>query len=417
MKKITTLLLLLLLFAATANAAQKWDVMKFTDNLSEELETLHSYCITHDVKLEDVLWANQIESQDIKSGLTIFLPANQADMLAIWQHSGAWKPTALVPVTSGAAARKLIEPQKTESPTTIQNQNNLPTTLPTTQNTQQIQTQTKTTETQKQNKTQIISQTPKTQKVQPQKPSNTETKKAIQNASKPDKILTAKPKPQKQELAGLMDPIIILSPNGDASQGPMRLIISGDKVEVVKLPQNAVPKRPSMADLDHTFGTTPSYLPYYNMTTTAKNNSIITNLNNLNGKMMWPVDGKISSYFGIRGKRKHQGIDIPMPAGTPIRAAKNGVVARTGNNSTIGFRGYGNFVMLDHGGNLRTFYAHCSSVAVVEGQRIMQGQIIAYVGNTGRSTANHLHFEVRVNNVQVNPIPYLAGNSHLASHK
>ena len=130
---------------------------------------------------------------------------------------------------------------------------------------------------------------------------------------------------------------------------------------------------------------------------------------------MWPVNGKVSSYFGMRGKRKHEGIDIPMPAGTPIRAARNGVVARTGNNSTMGFRGYGNFVLLDHGNGLQSFYAHCSSVAVVQGQRIMQGQVIGYVGSTGRSTANHLHFEVRVNNAKVNPIPYLGGNAQLAS--
>ena len=198
----------------------------------------------------------------------------------------------------------------------------------------------------------------------------------------------------------------------------MRLVISGDKVEVVKLPQNALPKKPSLADIDAPFESSYSYLPYYNLTNRQRNNNIYTNLYSLNGKMMWPVDGKISSPFGKwRGKHKHEGIDIPMPEGTPIRAARNGVVARTGNNSTIGFRGYGNFVMLDHGGSIKTLYAHCLKVAVVPGQRVMQGQIIAYVGNTGRSTANHLHFEVRVNDVKVNPVPYMAGNTHLASHK
>ena len=113
----------------------------------------------------------------------------------------------------------------------------------------------------------------------------------------------------------------------------------------------------------------------------------------------------------------HEGIDIPMPAGTPIRAAKNGVVSRTGDNSTMGFRGYGNFVLLDHGSGVQSFYAHCSSVAVREGQRIMQGQIVGYVGCTGRSTANHLHFEVRVNNKKVDPMPYLGGKTHFASKK
>ena len=73
--------------------------------------------------------------------------------------------------------------------------------------------------------------------------------------------------------------------------------------------------------------------------------------------------------------------------------------------------------MLDHGGNVKTFYAHCQKVAVAEGQKVMQGQIVGYVGSTGRSTANHLHFEVRINDAKVNPVPYLAGNTHLASTK
>ena len=196
----------------------------------------------------------------------------------------------------------------------------------------------------------------------------------------------------------------------------MRLLIVGDKVEVVRIPDNAVPKTPSVADLDHVFGTTPSYLPYYNMTEKPGNKNYTINFRNLSGKMMWPVEGKVSSYFGQRGGRKHEGIDIPMPEGTPIRAARNGIVARTGNNSTMGFRGYGNFVLLDHGNGLQSFYAHCSKVAVTQGQRIMQGQIVGYVGCTGRSTANHLHFEVRVNNAKVDPMPYLAGNTHLASN-
>ena len=215
-----------------------------------------------------------------------------------------------------------------------------------------------------------------------------------------------------------MDPVIILSPNGDASSGPMRLVITGNKVEVVRLPQNAAPKKPSVSDLNNSLGNVPGYVPYYNMIPLRPRNNTLNNsafIPDLNGKMLWPIDGKVSSYFGPRGKRKHEGIDICLPGGTPIKAAKNGVVARTGNNSTIGFRGYGNFVLLDHGNGVQSFYAHCSKVAVVPGQRVMQGQVVGYVGSTGRSTGNHLHFEVRVNNVKVNPIPYLGGRTQVAS--
>ena len=200
----------------------------------------------------------------------------------------------------------------------------------------------------------------------------------------------------------------------------MRLVISGDKVEVVQLPANAAPKRPSMLDLDHTFGTVPDYLqPYMTLPPRRPGDNIVIprDLSALNGKMLWPVDGKVTSGFGPRGKRRHAGIDIPMPLNTPIRAAKSGVVARTGDNSTMGFRGYGNFVLMDHGGGVKTLYSHCSKVAVSEGMKIMQGQIIAYVGRTGRATTEHLHFEVRINDKAVNPIPYLAANPHVASKK
>lgn len=409
MKKVFTGLALLLLSATMANAAAKWQTMSFTENLEQGFDELTRYCLTNRIAVKDVLWANQIESADVKAGTTIYLPANQAELLSIWQHIGAWQPKALVPVTSGAAARKLIEPEKKIAAAPVKQQENSP--------------------------AKVIAQAAKPEPVKAKQPekkiaaapkASTSTKKqqsnpakVIAQTAKPDKILTAKRKSSQPEIPGLMDPIIVFSPNGDASHGPMRLIISGDKVEVVKLPQNALPKKPAVADINAPFASSYSYISYYNINGTGKpRNNILTNLNALNGKMMWPVDGKISSPFGKwRGKHKHEGIDIPMPAGTPIRAARNGVVARTGNNLTIGFRGYGNFVMLDHGGSVNTFYAHCSRVAVVEGQRIMQGQIIGYVGSTGRSTANHLHFEVRINNAKVNPVPYLAGNANLASHK
>ncbi len=426
MKKVFAGLMLLMLSACMSSAAAKWETMNFTDDIAQDFQNLTEYCLKHEVAVKDIFWANHIESSDLKAGSTIYLPARQADLLAIWQHIGAWEPKALVPVTSAAAAKRLIEPEQKAQPAQKKADVNVQPKPETT-----IAQTTKPAEkTAEPSPAEVTAQTAKPEPLKqaekadaPKTKRTAKTKRAdpaevIAQTAKPDKILTAKRKTPQDEIPGLMDPIIILSPNGDPTNGPMRLMISGDKVEVVKLPQDALPKKPAVTDIYEPFASSYSYLPYYNLTNRQRNNNIYTNLNSLNGKMMWPVDGKISSPFGKwRGKHKHEGIDIPMPAGTPIRAARNGVVARTGNNSTVGFRGYGNFVMLDHGGSIKTLYAHCSKVAVVPGQRIMQGQIIAYVGSTGRSTANHLHFEVRVNDTKVNPVPYMAGSTHLASHK
>ncbi|MBQ3456079.1 MAG: hypothetical protein IJG36_06555, partial [Synergistaceae bacterium] len=86
--------------------AAKWKELVFTDDINSGLAELTQYCMSHNVTVADVLWANSVESADIKAGQKLFLPANHADMLAIWQHRGAWQPTALVPVTSAAAAKR-----------------------------------------------------------------------------------------------------------------------------------------------------------------------------------------------------------------------------------------------------------------------------------------------------------------------
>ena len=103
-------------------AAAKWQTFKFDEDITGSLAKLQQYCITHDVKLDDVLWANKINSvADITAGAEIFLPANQNDMLAIWQHQGAWQPKALVPVTSEAAAKRaanITSPQAPKVPET-----------------------------------------------------------------------------------------------------------------------------------------------------------------------------------------------------------------------------------------------------------------------------------------------------------
>lgn len=98
----------------------------------------------------------------------------------------------------------------------------------------------------------------------------------------------------------------------------------------------------------------------------------------------------------------HRGIDIAAPTGTPITAAAQGTVIWSGLRGT-----YGNLVKLDHGNGFVTYYAHCSQLLVQEGDTVDQGETIALVGSTGRSTGPHCHFEIRINGTAVNPLSYL----------
>ena len=118
--------------------------------------------------------------------------------------------------------------------------------------------------------------------------------------------------------------------------------------------------------------------------------------------LVWPVSGPVVSGFGMRWGRMHEGIDIAAPTGTPIRAAAGGSVISAGWQS-----GYGNLVVIDHGGGLATAYAHQSGMVVGAGQGVVQGQVIGYVGCTGHCYGPHLHFEVRVNGAPVDPLAYL----------
>jgi peptidoglycan DL-endopeptidase CwlO len=122
------------------------------------------------------------------------------------------------------------------------------------------------------------------------------------------------------------------------------------------------------------------------------------------GQLIWPVDGPVVSGFGMRWGRMHEGIDIAVPAGTPIRAAAAGSVVLVQSEAESG--GYGNFTCLDHGGGLQTCYAHQSSFAVTSGS-ISQGDVIGYVGCTGHCFGDHLHFEVRINGAPTDPLGYL----------
>jgi murein DD-endopeptidase MepM/ murein hydrolase activator NlpD len=120
------------------------------------------------------------------------------------------------------------------------------------------------------------------------------------------------------------------------------------------------------------------------------------------GALAWPVGAPITSPFGWRWGRMHEGIDLGAAYGTPIAAAGAGTVIYAG---WLG--GYGNLTVIDHGGGLSTAYGHQSHIGVVVGQQVTQGEIIGNVGSTGHSTGPHLHFEVRVDGRAVDPLGYL----------
>ena len=126
------------------------------------------------------------------------------------------------------------------------------------------------------------------------------------------------------------------------------------------------------------------------------------------GRFMWPCNGEITSYYGWRthpifGTTKyHSGMDIAVDYGTPIHAADSGTVIYSG---WLG--GYGNCVMIDHGGGLVSLYAHNQSLNVGEGQFVNKGTVVAYAGSTGYSTGPHCHFEVRLHGEVTEPLNYL----------
>ena len=118
---------------------------------------------------------------------------------------------------------------------------------------------------------------------------------------------------------------------------------------------------------------------------------------------LWPTRGVITSRFGWRRyQRHHGGVDLASPHGTPIYATRDGVVSFSGWRS-----GYGQVVYIDHGGGLTTIYGHASELLVAAGKKVKRGEMIARVGCTGWCTGAHLHFEVRINDVPVNPLEYL----------
>ena len=131
-------------------------------------------------------------------------------------------------------------------------------------------------------------------------------------------------------------------------------------------------------------------------------------LNMADAPSLWPVVGPITSSFGERqdpfnGEGAfHAGIDISTSFGQPVRATADGVVVTAGLAS-----GYGREIMVDHGHGIQTLYGHLSGFAVSSGQQVQRGQVIGYVGTSGRTTGPHLHYEVRIRNTPVNPHKYL----------
>jgi murein DD-endopeptidase MepM/ murein hydrolase activator NlpD len=121
----------------------------------------------------------------------------------------------------------------------------------------------------------------------------------------------------------------------------------------------------------------------------------------------------MTSGYGMRthpvlgGRRNHKGIDLAAPTGTPVYATAEGFVSMA-----QWFSSYGKYVQIEHGADLQTRYAHLSSYVVEPGSRVQKGTLIGYVGSTGRSTGPHLHYEVRVNGIAVNPAPYMEDDGH-----
>lgn len=125
---------------------------------------------------------------------------------------------------------------------------------------------------------------------------------------------------------------------------------------------------------------------------------------NSKGSLIWPVPkGRLSSRFGRRGHRIHEGIDIAAAKGSAVIAAAIGEVIYSGS----GIKGYGNMIIIKHSGHLVTVYAHNEKNLVSDGQTVRTGEVIAQVGRSGRATGYHLHFEVRKGETPIDPLPML----------
>ncbi|CAM1381446.1 M23 family metallopeptidase [Fretibacterium fastidiosum] len=391
-------LLVLLTCCVREACAARWESLTLSDDVAGGLESLDKFCLLHDLSSADVLWANNCTVSDLAPGKVLYLPKSRTDVLSLWQHQGAWQPKALVKTTSAAVAERArgasgvppVSASLRPTPPAPQATGTKPAPPPEGGKTSPVAPQ---------GAPNKAPAPPSLKDAVAGRPAQ-DGKRETPATGKVTKDKNADGKDGSGKKQAKAAPLLLLSPDGDSGTGPMRLVISGDSVAIVRLPKSAAPRTPSMADLNRSF-----LFPTFPETPPSEDAHPSVGLRGK--KMLWPVNGAVSSGFGKRGSRKHDGIDIPMPAGTVIRVAKDGVVARTGTNKTPCYSGYGNFVLVNHGNGLQTLYAHCQKVTVKVGQKLQEGQIIANVGRTGRATTNHLHFEVRVNGKPVNPVLYL----------
>ena len=369
-------------FSGPASARAERQTFVFSKGRDQDLKKLSELCFFNDLTSADVLWANDLTADCLTEGTTLIIPASKQDILAVWQRVQKGKKDTNAPLVSVKlhgvpqyARQETPAPvpaSRAPSPSPSPAPSPVPETAP-----QRLPQKT----------------------AFPPQPLPPNKDKATAADKKPDLAESAEKK------AELKEPALFLEPEGSPVSGPMRLLISGDSISVVRLPR---PKEPRMPHLD-SFARAPLAPPAPGFS------SGLTDPRTFRGtgaKMIWPVNGAVSSGYGKRGKRSfHSGLDIPMPKGTPIRAAKDGVVKQVVSAKSRGFRGYGNVVLLDHGGGISTLYSHCLELKVRQGQRVRQGEIIATVGRTGRASTNHVHFEVRVKGRPVDPMPYLVPRS------
>lgn len=171
-----------------------------------------------------------------------------------------------------------------------------------------------------------------------------------------------------------------------------------------------VAEAPGDASLVPTMGETLAEYNYLRTTNLARRKGNIFSRGDVNVlPSEWPVNGRLMAGYGVRSDpfsgegAMHTGIDIAAPVGTPVHATADGIILHAGWNG-----GYGRCVIIDHGNNYQTWYAHLSRMDVIEGQEVRQGEVLGAIGTSGRSTGAHLHYEVRIGSTPVNPYRFLA---------